>query len=319
MKKFSILTATYNRAYRLKQTIDSVLAQTHANFEYWVIDDGSTDATPELMESFKDPRLRYIRFNSSETHAVGYPQHFRECSGDYLLRLDSDDRFLSTDALDIIARNLTSSPDDEFIHGYLWIDERPHAPIDYFTGWQNDRLALTFEDFLLGTKGFADVLFIGKRVFWDNFFQFYQHPFNWFTGLWEALLPDGKLRIFRRPLGVAGWSGTDNVTVLSGGRRLWAMTDEYNTYLAERYRHVLKRAPKRLGYFLQWAAYYELLLGKKLPALGNLLDSLRHDPANLRSWSLLALWPLPGSWINALLGLRSKLKWTFRKKGDWRS
>lgn len=271
------------------------------------------------MDKYKDPRLRYIRFNSSETHAVRYPQHFRECSGDYLMRLDSDDRLLSTDALAIIERNLNASPADEFIHGYLWIDERTNAPIDYFSGWQNDRLAMTFEDFLLGRKGYSDVLFIGKRKFWDNFFLYYKQPFNWFTGLWESLHPDGKLLIFRHPLGVAGWSGTDNVSVLSGGQRLWDMTAEYNKYLVARYPEILKRSPRRLGYFLQWAGYYDLLLGRKVSALKYLLQSLRHDPANPRIWILLALWPLPGSCINAILGLRSKIKWTFRKKGDWRT
>ncbi|MDX2097779.1 MAG: glycosyltransferase family 2 protein, partial [Leptolyngbyaceae cyanobacterium bins.59] len=61
MPTVSILITTYNRSKLLKRAIDSVLAQSFQDFELVVIDDHSTDDTPELMATLTDPRIRYIR------------------------------------------------------------------------------------------------------------------------------------------------------------------------------------------------------------------------------------------------------------------
>lgn len=57
----SVVIATRNRAQYLRDSVHSVLAQTFENFELIVVDDGSQDATPEVMADIADPRLRYIR------------------------------------------------------------------------------------------------------------------------------------------------------------------------------------------------------------------------------------------------------------------
>ena len=48
----SIIIPTFNRAYILKDTLESVLAQTYANWECLIIDDGSTDLTIEIIENY---------------------------------------------------------------------------------------------------------------------------------------------------------------------------------------------------------------------------------------------------------------------------
>lgn len=58
----SVIIPTFNRAYCLARTLDSVLAQTHAELEVLVIDDGSTDDTMSLVQTRygHDARVRYI-------------------------------------------------------------------------------------------------------------------------------------------------------------------------------------------------------------------------------------------------------------------
>ena len=187
MKKISIVTGTYNRGYCIGRTIKSVLEQTHRDFEYWIMDDGSTDNTREVVESFNDPRLHYVRFDVNETHAVRNPQGLRRCTGDYMLRLDSDDVLISPSVFETMLKNMETSSDREWLHGYSWIDERTGKNVNYFTGWIDGKTEMAFEDFLLGTKGYADILWIAKRKFIDNFFKYYKRPFNLRNGIFRFL------------------------------------------------------------------------------------------------------------------------------------
>lgn len=60
MAAVSILTPTYNRADLLPRAVRSVLAQTFGDWELLVVDDGSTDGTGEVLEEFRDARIRYL-------------------------------------------------------------------------------------------------------------------------------------------------------------------------------------------------------------------------------------------------------------------
>ncbi|WP_445734533.1 glycosyltransferase family 2 protein [Mariniflexile sp.] len=57
----SIIIPTYNRAHLIGETLDSVLAQTHQNWECIVVDDGSTDNTDTVLKTYcqKDSRFQY--------------------------------------------------------------------------------------------------------------------------------------------------------------------------------------------------------------------------------------------------------------------
>jgi glycosyltransferase involved in cell wall biosynthesis len=57
----SVIIPTYNRAEYLREAIESVLAQTYENFELLILDNCSPDHTPDVVESFKDPRIKYLR------------------------------------------------------------------------------------------------------------------------------------------------------------------------------------------------------------------------------------------------------------------
>jgi GT2 family glycosyltransferase len=88
----SVIIPTYNRAYCLSRALDSILAQTYANFEVIVIDDGSTDGTGDLVaRSYgHDYRIKY--FHQQNRGVTAARNHgFARARGDYIALLDSDD------------------------------------------------------------------------------------------------------------------------------------------------------------------------------------------------------------------------------------
>ena len=91
MAKISVVMAVYNGGARLRETLASIAAQTEADFELIVVDDGSTDQTPRILAAFDDPRLRVItQPNAGLTRAL-----IRGCSearAEVIARHDAGDR-----------------------------------------------------------------------------------------------------------------------------------------------------------------------------------------------------------------------------------
>ncbi|HTE48672.1 MAG TPA: NAD-dependent epimerase/dehydratase family protein, partial [Candidatus Paceibacterota bacterium] len=89
----SAIITTYNRAEYCREAIKSILAQTFTDFELFVLDNSSKDNTEEVVKSFNDKRIRYIRhkqMNIAEARNLGW----REARGRYVGFLDDDDRWL---------------------------------------------------------------------------------------------------------------------------------------------------------------------------------------------------------------------------------
>jgi glycosyltransferase involved in cell wall biosynthesis len=89
MPKVSVVTTTYNCATYIVTTVECVLAQTWRDFEYIVIDDGSTDNTRELLEPYLD-RITYIH-QENMRYSPARNRGIRAAHGEYLAFLDSDD------------------------------------------------------------------------------------------------------------------------------------------------------------------------------------------------------------------------------------
>jgi glycosyltransferase involved in cell wall biosynthesis len=90
----SVIIPTFNRAGVLYYALHSILNQTLQDFEVFVVDDASTDATPELIEYFNDPRIHYIRFSTNKKAAAARNAGMQRARGKYIAFLDSDDEWL---------------------------------------------------------------------------------------------------------------------------------------------------------------------------------------------------------------------------------
>ncbi|OYT69781.1 MAG: hypothetical protein CFK52_12965 [Chloracidobacterium sp. CP2_5A] len=87
----SVVLCVYNRADYLGEAIASILNQTLDDFELIVVDDASTDASPEVARGFGDPRLRYFRNETNCGHAPSLNRGIVEAQGRHVALMDSDD------------------------------------------------------------------------------------------------------------------------------------------------------------------------------------------------------------------------------------
>ena len=119
MTTVSVIIPTYNRREILARALDSVLGQTHQPHEVWVVDDGSTDGTAQMLAA-DYPDVRVIM---QENRGVSAARNagISACSGQWIALLDSDDSWLPTKLerqLDAISAN----PDLRLCHtDEIWI------------------------------------------------------------------------------------------------------------------------------------------------------------------------------------------------------
>lgn len=90
---FTVIIPTYNREFFLKRTVDSILAQTFKDLELIIVDDGSTDNTKKLIDSYEDNRIIYFyKENGGQNSAVNVG--LQNARGEYIAFCDSDDTWM---------------------------------------------------------------------------------------------------------------------------------------------------------------------------------------------------------------------------------
>lgn len=89
----TVLTAVRNGSGHLQETIACIEAQTFTDWEYIIVDDASTDNTPELVEEAiqRNPRIRLLRRKTSSGPYVAANDGLREAKGTWVVRIDADD------------------------------------------------------------------------------------------------------------------------------------------------------------------------------------------------------------------------------------
>jgi len=113
--RLTIAIPTYNRAGLLPRALDSALAQTSDDIEIVVSDNGSSDATPALLATYHDKRLRKIRRDPTVTRARHGTLIFSEITTEFVLVL-SDDDYIEPDFATEVLRLFDQHPDLSFVY-----------------------------------------------------------------------------------------------------------------------------------------------------------------------------------------------------------
>ena len=128
--KISVLMPVYNGDQFLDKSIKSVLNQTFDNFEYIIINDGSTDDSLKIIKSYEDSRIKIINFSKNMGIAAALNDGLNAAKGYYIARQDQDDishperfmlqiEYLETNDVDLVDTN------------FIFIDENDKYLQDY--------------------------------------------------------------------------------------------------------------------------------------------------------------------------------------------
>lgn len=181
----SIITPTYNRAYTLERLYLSLAAQTDPDFEWIVVDDGSTDGTEDMIRDLQEKnqiQIRYVRQENGGKQRA-HNRGVREAVGEMSVCVDSDDA-LSADAVET-AKKIWQNADKQKHIGILAKrgDFQDHAPI--CGDWPDELEECTMMG-LQEKHGFS-----GDTVLFFKTSLLKEHYFAEFTG--EKFVPEDSL------------------------------------------------------------------------------------------------------------------------------
>jgi len=119
MKKLSIITVCLNEKNKIRETIESVFSQIFRNFEYIIIDGGSTDGTAEIISEYKDKLAYFVSEKDNGIYAA-MNKGIKLSSGDYILFLNGGDRLYNSTVLEEI---FSAKFDEYIVFGNLMLEE----------------------------------------------------------------------------------------------------------------------------------------------------------------------------------------------------
>ena len=93
MPKVSVVIPTHNQAKLLPLAVGTVLEQTFPNFEIIIVDDASTDNTKEMVQGFKDTRIKFLHRDIRGGDAVARNLGILNSKGEYIAVMDDDDEW----------------------------------------------------------------------------------------------------------------------------------------------------------------------------------------------------------------------------------
>ena len=193
-KKLTYFTPTYNRAHTLPKLYESLVEQTNKNFVWLIIDDGSTDNTKELVESWAEEKkieIEYIvKKNGGKHTAIDFSNQV--CKTEFINCIDSDD-YVSKDSTEVLYKYLDEVSKNENLCGIVarrahydgtaFNEAFPKEPTNlYFNeiakvyGYTQDTNLIFKTDVIKNYHFpvFEDERFVTESVFYNQFMYKYQ-------------------------------------------------------------------------------------------------------------------------------------------------
>ena len=203
---FTVFTPTYNRAHLLPRLYESLKAQTFQDFEWIIVDDGSTDGTEEVAKSFFPPlggmEGGFIRQPNGGKHRA-INRGVQEAQGELFFIADSDD-YLPEDSLAKVTEKYEKIKNDKSIGGICGLDMTPQGDV-IGSGLPCEEIICSSLDLRVKYHVTGDL----KEIFFTHVMR--EFPFPEFEGerfcpealVWNRIAQKYKLLFFNEPIYIA--------------------------------------------------------------------------------------------------------------------
>lgn len=262
---FTIFTPTYNRAGTLERLFNSIAQQTFRDFEWLIVDDGSTDDTAALIEKLAahaDFPIRYQYQLNAGKH-IAFNNGVREARGKLFLTIDSDDE-LTREAVAVLHDAWLSIPADER-DNFTGVTARCINQHGNLVGERLDRSPLDSD------SAEATLVFnmLGERIGFHRTDVLRAHPFP--TEVPARFVPEGRVwldiarhyrtRFIETPARIFHDHGAPRLSALDRSQRAWGDL-EYHSFALAHYATWWRRAPVAVAKLAIGLRRAELHLGQ---------------------------------------------------------
>jgi len=294
--KVSVIIPTYNREAFLKRAIKSVLGQTFQDFELIIVDDGSTDKTKELVDSFDNDKIKYIYQENSGGAARPKNTGIKIAQGEYIAILDSDDEWLPR-KLEKQLKFFENYPEISVIGCNFLINGRKEYKIPKYKNVFKRMLAT--DDI-----GPGSIMVYKKEVF-DKVGLFDENlKSSQDKEMRIRLAREYKFGFVREPL-VNYHIGHDNISSL--GLSIEKREKDWQ-YIFEKYKKYYQEDRRLYSDKLRYDGTRYMLLGLAAKARKSFLLSIRKNSFNIKSYFYLVLSLFGLSFYNKLAKIKLWLK-----------
>lgn len=280
----SVVIATYNRASLLPRAIASVLAQRGVELELIVVDDGSTDGTPAMLQEIRDPRLVVLRQDNRE-RGVARNVGVSAATSPYVAFLDSDDVW-AHDHLAVLLDAAAADPEAALLHtrAQLHDDRRSrvlgHLPQAEPTG-DRFRWLLSGNGIALSSAMVVRATFLAVGGFVED--RSMQRAEDW--ELWIRLAAIAPVRYVEAETATIHFHGANSV--LDGDRNAAALREAMARVLAHPRVTVDRCAADAVAGFTRAIVRARVDAGQRPEAFREVIRSLRYYPGALTAPGML--------------------------------
>ena len=110
----SVLMPAYNAEKFVKEAIDSIVAQSHNNWELLILNDASTDRTHEIISGFNDSRIKIFQHSENQGYLLSCNELFEKAEGEFITFLDADDT-CTENRLSLCLQEFRDNPELDFL------------------------------------------------------------------------------------------------------------------------------------------------------------------------------------------------------------
>lgn len=302
-----MLMPVFNAEKYLREAIDSVLQQTHTDFEFLIVDDGSTDSSPSIIQSYDDKRIRVIRQSNGGVSAA-LNTGLQNASGELIVRFDADD-ICYPERITLQYKFMLEHPDYVLAGSDADYIDKDGEYIFTFTNPGHEDSEIRNKIMLQCPFIHSTVIFRKQAVLDLGGYEVKAHTFEDYF-LWTKLLSKGKVHNFSHPLikvrfnpeSVTVDARDYNRTFRNLHRKALAtgiITDAEGEQLLASIKR-LSRSKKEFSYNRMLAKKYLWNNYHPEKARQHLSKALKLKPLDPASWSLLFLSLLPKKVINAI-------------------